>query len=229
MFMNENTFVAQLEALLNKEGFLTKREVGVGYGVADLVLVKKGKINSDHCRIRSNHKQFTSLLKEDYFKILKHLPDEKNTQKAVSFQFLANKTGIAKSYLKYQLIRKLIDEGYVKITDDKLYFKVDGWLPIAKEVIAIEAKLKDWKRGALQANRYKAFANKVYLAIPKETVHLVDKEFLRKHNIGLMSLDTDKNMKQIIINCKTAKPLDEYKFNYATEYFWGNEQLVNFA
>jgi hypothetical protein len=227
--MNENTFVAQLEALLKKEGFLTRRELGVGYGVADLVIVKKTKLDSAHCRIRTNHKQFTSLLKEDYFKILKALPDEKHISKAVDFNYIVEKTGITKSHLKYQLIRKLIAEGYIKTTDNQMYFKVDGWLPIAKEVIAIEAKLKDWKRGALQANRYKAFANKVFLAIPKETAHLVDKEFLRKHNIGLISMDTDKNTKRILINSQSTKPLDEYKFNYATEYFWQDKQLVNFA
>lgn len=227
--MNEYNFVKQLQALFEKEGFLTQREIGVGYGIADLVLVKKNKVNLKHCRVRKNHGQLSPLLSEEYFKTLKQLPDEDSQEDSVGFKYLAEKSSLSKSYLKYQILKNLEKHGYIKRVGDNHYFKVNGWLPIANELVAIEAKLTDWKRGAIQANRYRAFAHKVYLAVPKETARLVDKSFLKKHDIGLIALDVKNKQKSVILQSKTITPIDEYKFNFATEYFWGKKQLVNFA
>jgi len=66
--------------------------------------------------------------------------------------------------------------------EDKYYYKINGWIPMAKEIIAIEAKLKNWRRGIAQANRYKTFANKTYLAIPVEQEKNVNKDILKKYS-----------------------------------------------
>ncbi|MCL4366712.1 winged helix-turn-helix domain-containing protein [Patescibacteria group bacterium] len=227
--MDEFTFVKLLKQIFTQEGFLAKREIGVGYGVADLVLIKNTAINSNNCSIRKNHKQYTPLLNEKYFQTLKVLPDENDQDKSLPFSLIAKQTNFSESYLRYTILKKLERHGYVKKDGNKKYFKVNGWLPIANEVIAIEAKLKDWKRGAIQANRYRAFANKVYLAIPKETERLVDKKFLKKINVGLIILDVEKNAKRTVIASKKFKPLDEYKHHLAAEYFWNKRELINFT
>ena len=227
--MTEKTFVRLLQKLFEQEGFLTQREIGVGYGVADLVVVNKSGVNEDHCEIRKNYGQMIPLLSEEYFKTLKMLPDENHRDDAVEFNYIAKKSSLSHSYLKYKILRDLEDKGYIKRVGEKHYFKVNGWLPITNELVAIEAKLKDWRRGAIQANRYKAFANRVYLAVPKETAHLVDKVFLKTHNIGLISLDTEKNTKRFVVGCKPEKPFDEYKFNFAAEYFWKQKNLIQFT
>lgn len=229
LLMDEKTFVNLLQKIFEQEGFLTQREVGVGYGVADLVVVKKSGINRKHCVIRKNHGQVYPLLSEEYFKALKLLPDENNQQTAVEFNYIAQKSALSNSYLKYKILRELETNGYIKRIEKKYYFKVNGWLPIANELVAIEAKLKDWRRGALQANRYKAFANRVYLAVPQETTHLVDVAFLKEHNIGLISFDTKRQVKRIVVGCKPEKPFDEYKFYFAAEHFWSQKQLVQTA
>lgn len=224
--MDENTFVKLLQRLFIKQGYITQREIGVGYGIADLVIIKKSSISNKHCKIRKNHKQITPLLSEEYFKTLKVLPDEYDKDKAVEFSYIAERSSLSNSYLKYKVLRDLETKGYIRCIGGKYYFKVNGWLPITSELVAIEAKLKDWRRGAIQANRYKAFANRVYLAVPKDTVHVVDQAFLRKLNIGLISLDAQNLTKKITVGCKTEKPFDEHKFNFAAEYFWGSKQLI---
>lgn len=226
--MDEKTFVNLLEQTFTDEGFIARREIGVGYGIADLVVIKGTAINRNHCNIRKGHKQYSALLNEKYFKTLKILPDEHNQDKALPFSHIANKTHFSKSYLKYTILKELERCGYVKTNGNKKYFKVNGWLPIANEVVAIEAKLHDWRRGAIQANRYRAFANKVYLAIPKETERLVNKDYLRKLNVGLIVLDTTHNVKKVVVRSRKLKPLDEYKCSLAAEYFWKNQALINF-
>jgi hypothetical protein len=219
--MTEKSFVKQLEKIFIKEGFLTKREVGVGYGVADLVLAR---LDSKKCAVRVRNKQFKPLLREDFFKIFYHLPEDHKSP--VSLNYLIKKTNLSESFLKYSILKKLEKDGYVKRTEKNLYFKVNGWIPMAKELIAIEAKMKDWRRGFLQANRYKSFANKVYLAIPSKIEHLVDKKLLKKHGVGLIVLNTDTNKKKVL-SVKTIKPLNHFQNNFASEFFLTRKNLNN--
>jgi hypothetical protein len=122
--------------------------------------------------------------------------------------------------LKYKILKELLKSGYVKQIKKDFYCKINGWLPIAKEVVAVEAKLKDWKRGFYQANRYKAFADKVYVAIPPQAEHLVNKKILRDFNVGLIVFDLETGTKREVIRAKTVSPANTYKKNYALEFFW---------
>ena len=204
--MNETNFVDLLQTILENEGYLTQREVGVGYGVADLVIIKKSGVNTTNCKIRNTHRQLTPLLGEEYFRTLDHLPDEEHPYNGVEFSYIAEKSSLSRSYLKQTILRDLERYGYVKCINDKYYVKVNGWLPIANEMIAIEAKMTDWRRGVLQANRYKAFANRVYLAIPSGKSHLVDIPYLRNHNIGLIVVDTEHRSKWFAVGCSPETP-----------------------
>jgi len=227
--MTEKTFVEQLEKFFNTNDYLTKKEVGVGYGIADLVIVKKTSIMVDNYMLRASHGQYNQLFKEDYFRLLKLIPDISSNRKPVHLDTLVQKTSLSKSLLKYNILRLLEKNKFIKSEGDNYYFKINGWMPLAKEIIAIEAKLKDWKRGFLQANRYKAFADKVYLAVPAETAHLVNRELLTKHNVGLISLSYKQNKTDYILKPHKEKPLNNYMRNMATEYFWEKKTLKEFA
>lgn len=224
--MTEKTFVEQLEGIYKKEGFLARQEVGVGYGVADLVLVK---LIPGQCAIRLKNKQLKPLLREDYFKIFRYLPEEESGKKPVTLDHLVKHTKLSKSFLKYHILKKLEHDGYIKKVDGNFYFKINGWMPIAKEIIAIEAKLKDWKRGFIQANRYKSFANKVYLALPADKAHLVNEALLRKHNIGLIAFDPLESEIKKAIHPRAAQPRNVFKYDFAAEFFLSRSVLKKFA
>ena len=49
------------------------------------------------------------------------------------------------------------------------------------KIIAIEAKLSDWKNGFYQALRYRYFANQSYLAIKNGYIKNIDKSTLTQH------------------------------------------------
>ncbi len=224
--MTEKTFVKQLEDIYRKKGFLAKQEIGVGYGVADLVLVK---LIPEHCAIRLKNKQLKPLLREDYFKIFRYLPEEESGKDPVTLDYLVKHTKLSKSFLKYQILRQLERDGYIKKVNGSFYFKINGWMPIAKEIIAIEAKLKDWKRGFIQANRYKSFANKVYLALPAEKAHLVDEALLKKHNIGVIVFDPLKSEVKKTIHPKTAQSRNAFKYDFVAEFFLNRSVLKKIA
>lgn len=216
--MDELTMVRHLSAYFSKKGFFTKQEVSAGYGRADLVLVK---LNKAKCAIRKNRKQVTPLLKEHFFQILRQLPDiDDSKQKSpMSFKELSKSVSVSDSYLKYHLLRDLEEAGYIKKVENEYFYKVNGWVPLVKEMIAIEAKLRDWKRGFIQANRYKSFADKSYLAILNKYSHLVDLETLALHNIGLFVLSDDCTHVQEVLKPNLSERTKQDKRNYVSELY----------
>jgi len=61
--------------------------------------------------------------------------------------------------------------------------------PNEKEIIAIEAKINNWKRAIQQAITYRLCADKVYVAIWHEFRHRVDENVLDDFGIGLMEVN----------------------------------------
>jgi len=217
--MDEKFFVDRLERIFRKEGYYTGREIGAGYGVADLVLVS---LDTNKCSIRKGHGQSSPLLNEAFFKVLKNIPDinKRGSVEPVNLDTLIKKTKFSKGFLKYSILQELEKTGYIKMVGNNTYFKVNGWVPLAKEVIAIEAKIKDWKRGFLQAYRYKTFADNVYLAIPDDKIKCVNFEMLTKNNVGLISFNPRTDEMRVVIESKRFNPLFDHKRDFVSEFFW---------
>ena len=58
--------------------------------------------------------------------------------------------------------------------------------------VAIELKLFKWRRALKQALPYQLCADLVYLAMPKDSIRLVDLSELQYHNIGLIAVGTER-------------------------------------
>jgi len=88
-------------------------------------------------------------------------------------------------------------------------------------LIAFEAKLSDWKRAYLQAYRNTAYANRVYVLLPSETVHraLRDQEEFEFRGIGLCSFDGQQI--RVFIEATEQEPLLIWLRKRAHEHFNG--------
>ncbi len=64
-----------------------------------------------------------------------------------------------------RVLRQLIDSGYVVRSGATVALPTEMASPI-RRIVAIEAKLKDWRGGLLQARRYRSYADLTYLAMP---------------------------------------------------------------
>jgi hypothetical protein len=96
--------------------------------------------------------------------------------------------------------------------------KVNGFIPIAQRVIAIEAKVSDWRKGAIQAKRHRSFANRVYLALSSDYVHRAQLEILRRHGIGLLS--ASKFGVEEILESPDMPPTDPDRHSFSAEWLW---------
>jgi len=222
--MNEADFVEKLQRFYENKNKLTLREVNFSYGRPDLVILD---IDKRKFKLREKREQFSTLLNRKFFEVLAIMPDvdDKNVV-PISLNEIADKSGISQSYVRSSILRELIHGGFVKAVDNG-YVKVNGWVPIAKSVTAIEAKLTDWKSGLWQASRYKNVADKVYLAMPAEFIHRVDLNECHRKGVGLISFDPETNKYKIIVKSAVQNPLDPPVRNYVTELFLDEHQLLN--
>jgi len=57
--------------------------------------------------------------------------------------------------------------------------------------VSIEAKIKDWKGGLVQAQRYLFFSDYSYVALPENSVKSVDIDMFNESGIGLLAVTDD--------------------------------------
>lgn len=221
--MNEADFVEKLQRFYENKNKLTLREVNFSYGRPDLVILD---IDKNKFRLREKREQFSTLLNRKFFEVLAIMPDvDDKGVVPISLNQIAERSGISQSYIRSSILRELKQGGFVKQID-KGYVKVNGWVPIAKSVTAIEAKLSDWKGGIWQANRYSNVADKVYLAMPPEYIHRVDIEECKRKGVGLISFDPQTNKHKILVKSVIQKPANKPVRNYVTELFLDEHSLL---
>lgn len=216
--MTEIEFSQQIASLLNDSGYLVKTEIDSGYGIADVVALRS---LSQRVAKREKYNQFDQLSNENFFKVLEVISE--NNNKPTHLDDITNNVNLSNGYIRSKILKGLESKGFIKNIDNKLYLKINGWAPLSNNIIAIESKLSDWKRGIIQALRYKTFANKVYLALPENKIHLVDPKELERLSIGLVTIKRNKLC--WVYKCKSdRKDIISSKQNYVCEFFW-NEML----
>jgi hypothetical protein len=79
------------------------------------------------------------------------------------------------------------------------------------QLTAIEAKLKDWRKGLQQASRYRHFANRALLVLPPHTARIAREylDFFRRLNVGLWEFDPDGACIVKHTTPRTRRPLSQ--------------------
>lgn len=65
-------------------------------------------------------------------------------------------------------------------------------------LIAVEVKVRDWKRAFRQAMRYKLCSDETYVALYGEYVENVDIDKFKKHGIGVISIEEDGKIEFVL-------------------------------
>lgn len=199
MALSEADLVTKIEKIL-KEKFktdLTFREVSAGYGIADLVFAPSemsGIINREPITHFGTLKFFLEMSRkryslEDLYTLVPHLP-RSNARKSINF---------------------LLHNGYLLKEADGKYIKSDilSKDESIQKIIAIEAKLTDYKNGIIQAKRYQYFADQSYLAILKTASKHIDTQALQNSGIGLILFDETSETIDILKPKKISESVQE--------------------
>lgn len=110
-----------------------------------------------------------------------------------------------------KFLKKLEKAGYITIDNNKIHIikKVDL---ASKNVVAIEAKLSDWKSGLNQAITYKQYSDYVYVAIDECVYKKINIKQFEDNNVGLI-LVGEGHIKKVFI------PKKEKDFNVDIKYY----------
>lgn len=181
-FPSELDLVDNFERLFDcflNNGVLLEREFNCGFGIADAVIF--------------DYKKETSLL--DLAKIspewaytLKVLPYRKN----FCIDLVLELSGASLSSSR-KAIKDFIQAGFCQDKGNGIYIKNRQPRALCTSVVAIEAKLKDWKKALWQATRYKTFANESWVVLDRRYSRpaISNLTEFKKFNIGLATFSTD--------------------------------------
>lgn len=173
-------------------------EVRLGFGIADIVISEpKGAQTLSETQPLLNSRDIT------IYRVMA------NGKKTSLFEIEAI-TKIRKSLIKESL-NKLLERKLIRCFDleQDLYILDKKYSLSFSKSIAIEAKLRDWKRALFQAYRYKWFANYSYVMLDEVHIEpaLKNLELFKKHNIGLISISLEGKLNKYNLP-KKEKPYD---------------------
>ncbi len=205
MFIQERDMIPvlrdKLGVVFNTNFFI--EEFRSGNGIVDLVFTT----NNFYNRKILNNFDFETV----YF--LTNFLNRKNRK--LTLEILFSESSLQKIKIKL-ILNYLLSSGHIKEKDDH-YVVIETYKTALTDLISIEAKIKDWKKGFYQAMRYKYFSNMSFLAISAEYLHRVNLGLLKSNNVGLIAVSRDDL--QLIYKPRKKCPTNKISFNYLCEYF----------
>lgn len=171
-------------------------EVGLGFGIADLVI---GELIYDNENLRIGREPLRPI-DVGIYKIVER--EQRVTVESVSYMTRCSKRQVSIA------LEKLVRAAFVK-KEDLFYVLTKPYELVFRQSIAIEAKLKNWKRAMMQAYRYKWFADYSYVVLDANYIKpaLENIGLFKEYNVGLLSLSTEGEFQNYFSPHK-EKPID---------------------
>ncbi len=205
MFDTEQKLVDEVTSLLESDSSkvpkslryknqMVLKEVNLGYGIADIVL-------TECITPTENRKTFLNLLEIKLLNIINRSP-------GITIERIVKKTRLDKQKVRkgicslenFKLVRT--DEGRLAPLNDYTRTVINS--------IAIEAKLRNWKRALNQAYRYKWFSQKSFVCLPSNTIKPASKniDIFKKMGVGLIEVCKQNGIK-ILYNPRPKRPISK--------------------
>jgi len=201
-FLSEFDMVRQFEDTVDKyypELFSRTLEFDSENGIADIVLYKKKKNFQAHVELSEINPRWAFTLKSLPYRRYFSLEDFQRLTRCSSKS--AKEAMISFCAANY-CEQSTVSGKWIKFRQPSL---------ILKDVIAIEAKLKDWKRALRQARRYLDYANQSWVLIEdkSKSVAIKNIEKFYRSNIGLASISVSGEV-QFLLHPQSRSPRSEF-------------------
>lgn len=178
MFAHEVDMAAPVEKWLKAVGgTCVGHEVTVGYGVADLVAGL-----GDEARLRNRRRQADPVSKSIQLAVLDYCSSFRTIDE------LRDWAPRGLSSLRREALDPLVDLGLLAIAGTRYRTRVRPKDPF-DELVAVELKLRDVRRGVAQATAYRTFADRSFLALPVERISASTLDACRHAGIGLLGVN----------------------------------------
>ena len=206
--MLETELVANIISFLNKYQIRNTREIRMGIGIPDIV------INIGASKSMSQIFDYYILL------LIEYINQRGKVTLNEVIEYLSFDRDKCQKYINI-----LVEDKFIFEKNKMLYSNRNIMGYNLGKIISIEAKIGNWKKGVLQAQRYLMFSDYSYLALPEKNIHNVDKDILVKIGIGLLSVN-ERGIEEVVAPNMSHKC--DFKQKYiATSAILKNAQDIN--
>ncbi len=221
-FSYEHEMVKPAEAWLKSKRLMVKREFPTPWGICDLVGCSFNKQNVNK-RMRLGQKRpigshFRTML-------LSKIPEE-NENRPIEFTHIV---GLFSEFFDEEHISLELDrlerDKFVCKTNCGSFYRLNGWMPVHKRLVALELKLSRIQEVLHQAIANLEFADESYVGLPMEIAqHLVGNNSVLsfvESGIGIVGLNLE-GYRVFRSPSKSKKRVDPILQTYCVERFWRN-------
>lgn len=134
---------------------------------------------------------------------------------------LAAAAGVGVAYLKRSLLPELEEGGWVR-REGGAWVSPHPIRPLARWILAVEAKRRDWRRATEQAERYRRFANRTVVVLDAAAnLEAAQAHVEARGAVGLVSLDVEGGRLRPLVVPKW------HRASRARDFVWAGEQAYD--
>lgn len=222
MFSRESDMAHSVARWMMRAGLEVKSEFVTPWGICDLVGLQ---FNTDHVAHRMNLRQKKPITSITRAALLLQIPDVEKRRPITIEQLVSNFASTVGGDLLLAEIDRLIADGFVVRTGRGRLQKLNGWMPLADRLVAVELKLNRIEASLQQARANLGFAEESYVAFPLPFARRIARDPRRwssyfDDGIGLIGVLRQRC--EILVPCRFSLPsrCDAAVRLYCVEKFW---------
>lgn len=120
-----------------------------------------------------------------------------------------------------RILRRLEQFGYAAEQEGRGFRKIRGRYKIFSRFVAVEAKLRDWRRALVQARAHRSFAQECYVAFDASYAErfAIGDAYFRASGTGLLAVSADELVERVL-KPRANRVVNPVAFAAAGEQLW---------
>ena len=219
-FRTESAMRAPVERWLESQGFLTKAEFPLPWGICDVVGIQ---LSETHAKKRVSSRQTQPVSSLELIQLLDSIPSEK----AITLTRLHSMLRTSQSTSEINsALQRLEKQRLVSFPRRNHIQKHVGWTPLYERIVAVEMKLCKVRVALAQARAHLMFADESYVALPSDVAGRLSDSDRRQEfmdlGIGLISVAKEGAGVVLVRDNPTPSPTDLSRLfkAHCAERFW---------
>lgn len=222
MFLRESDMTPSVTRWMKRAGLHVKSEFVTPWGICDLAGLS---FNQEHVSHRLSLRQRKSVASITRASLLLHVPDVEDNR-SISLNKLASKyAAIMEKEQVASELERLVADGFLKLTTQGEFQKLNGWVPLQNRLIAVELKLARIEEALQQARANLGFADESYAAFPMPIAQRIasnPKPWASYFNDGIGVIGVGRRRCEVLIQYNQSPnfPAELAVQFYCVEKFW---------
>lgn len=126
--------------------------------------------------------------------------------------------------LQRRVVEPLLMDGHLRVKrsrdGDPIYIAAVKVTDPFTSLVAVELKLRDWRRAVAQAGRYRLFAERSFVALPTPSVNAALQAEARRNRVGVLAVSDDGGV-AVVVAAPRSGPLQPLRRRWAAEQLLG--------